>query len=185
MLNTPQNIGFGSQRYRIAVYIGNQPTMVEYQQLNDITALCKDEIAHIVKQCGNGWRKVFNVYAKLLYALDQDLFSFTECAPTWQTYRDNHLLQSHGNVALLFSAPILTGKAKSRHDCDNVIHIIMGKTYAKSLVNTALTMVPLTWLDEAFAINKKERLIVCPYFDYRQLSNSKIERLATLMKRVN
>jgi hypothetical protein len=58
----------------------------------------------------------------------------------------------------------------------------MGRTYAKSLVQSKQLTVPLTWLDGEFAINKKERVIVCPYFDYRQLSNIKIVRLATLIK---
>jgi len=58
----------------------------------------------------------------------------------------------------------------------------MGRTYAKSLVNSQLLTAPLTWLDDEFAINKEARVIVCPYFDYRQLSNIKIVRLAQLMK---
>ena len=36
-----------------------------------------------------------------------------------------------------------------------------------------------------FAIDTKNRLIVCPYFDYRQLSNRKIARLADLLLSLN
>jgi hypothetical protein len=36
-------------------------------------------------------------------------------------------------------------------------------------------------LDNDFAINRSLKIIVCPYFDYRQLSNIKIERLAELI----
>jgi hypothetical protein len=116
------------------------------------------------------------VYAKLLYALDKEVFSFSTLASTWQEYRDSFLLQANSNTALLFNAPII-----NKDHC-KTIHIIMGKTYAKSLVNSKFLMAPLTWLDDEFAINSTERVIVCPYFDYRQLSNIKIVRLAQLMK---
>lgn len=56
----------------------------------------------------------------------------------------------------------------------------MGRTYARALVNSGRLDVPLTWLDHEFAINAASRVIVCPYFDYRQLSNLKIDRLAAL-----
>jgi hypothetical protein len=179
MSNNVDNIGFGDNSYRIAVYIGNQPPMDQYQHLDHLAALRLGDIANIGQHCGNGWRKVFNVYAKLLYALDKAVFSFSTLAPTWQEYRDNFLLQANSNIALLFSAPIInTAHYKT-------IHIIMGKTYANSLVNSKLMTAQLTWLDEEFAINKKARVIVCPYFDYRQLSNIKIVRLAELMKSLN
>ena len=55
--------------------------------------------------------------------------------------------------------------------------IIAGKTYAAQL-----PLLPLTWLDNYFAINKEARLIVAPYPDYRQLSNERIARLITLMQ---
>jgi hypothetical protein len=61
-----------------------------------------------------------------------------------------------------------------------VVHIIMGKTYAKSLTLPHL----LTWLDHEFAINIHNKLVVCPYFDYRQLSNIKLMRLVKLIKQL-
>ena len=182
MLNNIQSIGFGDEGYSIAVYIGNQPLMDQYQGLNHLTALSFDDIANIGQHCGNGWRKVFNVYAKLLYSLDQQIFPYSTLAKTWQEYRNNFLLQKNSNTALLFSAPSLTEPENMQGTDKNITHIIMGRTYAKSLVQSKKLTVPLTWLDEEFAINKKERVIVCPYFDYRQLSNIKIVRLATLIK---
>jgi len=184
MLNTTQHIGFGDKCCSIAVYIGNQPPMDEYQHLDHLTALRTGDIANIVQHCGNGWRKVFNVYAKLLYSLDTTLFSFKTLAPTWQEYRDNFLLQANSNTALLFNAPILSGSDQAAYSHEKIIHIIMGRTYAKSLVNANLLAPPLTWLDDEFAINAQAGVIVCPYFDYRQLSNIKILRLAALMKSV-
>ncbi len=174
-----QDLGFGADDYQIAVYIANRPPIYEYQQLAQLTALTSGEIAHIGQHCGNGWRKVFNVYAKLLYALDKQQFNFAKLAPTWQQYRDSFLLQPYSNTALLFSAPILS--AKKQRSNKGVIHIIMGKIYAKSLINNKILTVELNWLDHEFAINQEQQVIVCPYFDYRQLSNAKIDKLAGLI----
>jgi hypothetical protein len=59
----------------------------------------------------------------------------------------------------------------------------MGKTYAKqSLPVLAIEpLVNLQWLDADFAVDPEHGIIVCPYFDYRQLSNSKIDRLVDLI----
>ncbi len=178
-----QYIGFGTDEYQIAVYIANRPPIYEYQQLDQLTALTTGEITHIGQHCGNGWRKVFNVYAKLLYALDKEQFNFASFAPTWQEYRDDFLLQPHSKTSLLFSAPQL--KLITQNANQKAVHIIMGKTYAKSLISSGSLDIELIWLNNEFAINRSERLIVCPYFDYRQLSNVKIERLAELIKELN
>lgn len=174
------DIGFGSSDYQIAVYIANRPPILEYQALTQLTALTTGEITHIGLHCGNGWRKVFNVYAKLLYALDVQQFNFASFASTWQQYRDGFLLQAHTKTALLFNAPQLIS---IKHNTEvKPIHIIMGKTYAKSLLNTGALDIELTWLNNEFAINYLQRVIICPYFDYRQLSNVKIDKLAQLIK---
>ena len=175
---TPSAIGFGCLNANICVYIANTPPLVEYQQLKVVTPLTQGEIFAIGQQCGNGWRKVFNVYAKLLYALDSTLFSFSTLAPSWQQYRDQYLLQPKSGTALLFSSPdveIMNLTAQS-------IHIIMGRTYAKKLIALGELIEPLTWLDEEFAFNRNSRVVVCPYFDYRQLSNIKISKLSEIIK---
>jgi hypothetical protein len=175
-----KNIGLGcikslaNTKYRVVVYIANTPSMPEYQKCHYMQAMRKGEITDIGIVCGNGWRKVFNVYSKLLYALDADNFSFKTCGHSWQDYRDNFLLQQNSGTALLFSPPLLQNNT-------NCIHIISGKTYAKTLMESELLNASLIWLDESFAIDIKNRLLVCPYFDYRQLSNQKIERLALLI----
>ncbi|PCI57368.1 MAG: hypothetical protein COB45_03925 [Gammaproteobacteria bacterium] len=178
-----QDVGFGTSDYQIAVYIANRPPIYEYQQLEHLTALTTGEISYIGQHCGNGWRKVFNVYAKLLYALDKQHFNFASFAPTWQQYRDDYLLQTHSKNSLLFSAPQLTPVKNNTNQ--KAVHIIMGKTHAKSLLSTGALDVELTWLNNEFAINYLQRVIVCPYFDYRQLSNVKIDRLAELIKGLN
>lgn len=173
--NQLNNIGLGCTNFTIAVYIGNKPNMLEYKQLSLISPITSGEINAINAACGNGWRKVFNVYAKLLYALDKKHFDYLALAPTWQKYRDSFLLQHNSQTALLFSPPQpSTNKAS--------LHIICGKTYAKHLLATNQLAANFIWLDDEFALDKTQNLIVCPYFDYRQLSNIKIEKLACLLR---
>ena len=133
-----------------------------------ITAMTVGEIADIASETGNHWRKVFNVYAKLMFELAPEQFF------NWQALRDEQLLQGNQHC-LLFSAPKIT-----TFD-ENKIHIVLGKGYAEmlGLVNQC------TWLSNDFAINKEQRLIICPYFDYRQLSNIKIKQLCRLIQQLN
>ena len=166
--------GLGCPNFNFAVYIANTPTMLEYQNLSQVNALASGEVKAIGQACGNGWRKVFNVFAKLLYALPKTHFSYATLAATWQQYRDNYLLQEGSQTALLFSPPCLENSG-------NTLHIICGRTYAKQLLNTGELTAQLTWLDDEFAIDKQNKVVVCPYFDYRQLSNIKIERLAEML----
>ena len=169
------NIGYGDSNFNFAVYIENRPNMLEYQSLNAVTLLVDGEISAINQSCGNGWRKVFNVYAKLLYALDKEHFVFSKQAPTWQDYRDKYLLQAQSKTALLFSAPQL-------EPSQEILHIICGKGHAKALISNGKLKANLVWLGDEFAIDSQNKLIVCPYFDYRQLSNIKIELLADLLR---
>lgn len=179
-----QPIGLGCPKCQIAVYIENTPDMMNYQSLTEITPVISGEITAIGEACGNGWRKVFNVYAKLLFALDTRLFNLVDTTSRWQNYRDQLLLQTNSDTALLFSPPDLFSPPELsptvKHDSPS-FHIIMGRTYAKRLISEGKLAVPLTWLDHEFAINEESRVIVCPYFDYRQLSNIKIEKLANIM----
>lgn len=168
-----QLIGFGDKHAHVLVYIANRPPMEQYTTLTTLLPLAKAQINSINQACGNGWRKVFNVYAKVLFALPSEYYSFAKKADSWQEFRDNSLLQKNSNTALLFSAPNL-----AEQDC---IHIITGRTYAKEMINRGMLACQLEWLDDEFAIDKANKLIVCPYFDYRQLSNIKIARLSELV----
>jgi len=179
-LPTLDFIGMGDRAFSLGVYIANKPSLPEYQELQYLSPLEQGEITRIGQACGNGWRKVFNVYAKLLYALDVRLFNFSLQASTWQLYRDHYLLQADNGTALLFTPPILDGSLLNNN---NALHLIMGRTYAKQLVNDGLK-VQLIWLNEAFAVDLAQRVVVCPYFDYRQLSNHKIEILSGMLRDV-
>jgi len=169
--------GFGDADAQVNVYIGNRPPMAEYADLAAVEPLQSGEIELINRACGNGWRKVFNVYAKLLFALDAKQFSFTAQAKSWQLFRDQYLLQAQSNTALWFSAPLLDG-------CRQKIHIIAGRTYAKAMLEAGLSA-QLNWLNNEFAVDSYHRLVVCPYFDYRQLNNEKLLFLAQLIKELD
>ena len=171
--------GLGCENFNFAVYIANRPNMTEYLGLSEMTALSTGEIQAIGQACGNGWRKVFNVYAKLLFALDKQDFAYSSLAPDWQGYRDRHLLQAGSQTSLLFSPPRLRQKLAANN---NTLHIICGRTYAKQLLANGDLVAQLHWIDDEFAIDRVNNLVVCPYFDYRQLSNIKIARLAVILR---
>lgn len=160
----------------IKVFMANRPPLNEYEDVNDLSALGVGDIYRIASETGNHWRKIFNVYAKFIFSLaaannDSVVLSYK----TWQQYRDASLLQEGSNTQLYFDhdelAALLSG------DDPYSVRIVMGKTFAESVLKD----ITLTWLDSCFAINKELGIIVCPYFDYRQLSN---ERIETLVKHV-
>lgn len=170
MISRP--VGFGAGHAPISIYIANRPQLDDYPQLNELRGLVAGEITHITKNTSNHWRKLFNVYAKLLF--DWHLLQKRENLPgKWQEYRERELFQAHSQEALLFSPPDFESHPHRAH-------LVAGKTYAASL-----NLPPLVWLDSHFAINNAYRLIVTPYADYRQLSNERIARLIELMKSLN
>lgn len=175
--------GFGDSRFMLAVYIANQPIMPEYQSLTQLLPMQEGNVDLIGKVCGNGWRKVFNVYAKLLYELDTSYFNFSGMAPTWQKYRDQYLLQVNSGTALIFSPPQLTFSG-AYCSAPKTLHIICGRTYAKKLINEGKLTAQLLWLDEEFAVDLQQGVVICPYFDYRQLSNQKIKRLSDILSTI-
>lgn len=175
MTETNTAVGLGVQNYRLALSIGNRPNMPVYKNLCSIQPVASGEIKNIGLQCGNGWRKVFNVYAKLVFSLADDKFDLVGDCENWQAYRDNLLLQPESRTALIFGATTATSQPDR-------IHIICGKTHAANLMETNQIDKQFEWFDSEFAVNPFDRSIICPYFDYRQLSNVKIDRLVTLIR---
>jgi hypothetical protein len=172
MTNPPlAPVGFGSLQSPIKIYIANRPLIDDYPAMDELRGLVAGEVDHIVRHTSNHWRKVFNVCAKLLYDSQAQQPNGNELT-CWQDYRDQHLFQSGSSASLLFSAPQL-------NDGFTRFHVVVGKTYAASL-----NLAPLVWVDQYFALNKEYRLIVSPYPDYRQLSNSRITTLINLMQSV-
>ncbi|MEM0516470.1 hypothetical protein WCN91_13770 [Pseudoalteromonas sp. YIC-827] len=168
----PQAIGFGATDAAIRVYVKNRPPLVEFQQLDTLLALDKEAIEKINSEAGNGWRKVFNVYAKWLFALHGKQGMLGEFE-SWQQLRDQLLLRKNSNTALLFSVPEFNSPA---------LHVIAGRTYAQELAAQPSLGINLIWLDREFAVDQANRVLVCPYFDYRQLSNVKIDKLCQLIR---
>ena len=171
MSHSPQDfttalIGLGKANAKLWVYIENRPPLPYYQELSELTAMQADEIAFIAKQTGNHWRNIFNVYAKLVHQLN-----ISDPAKTWQMLRDSTLLQAEGNECLLFSPPKLANLD------DNKVHVIMGRTYASKITQVE----DYHGLSPEFAVHKNKPVIICPYFDYRQLSNIKITYLCQLI----
>ena len=173
MTTTPlPTLALGDQNAAFKVYMANKPNFDFGVNDHLIHALQKGDIYACGQACGNGWRKVFNVYAKLVYAAALPLLD-SQNFTCWQDYRDGLLLQASSNTSLHFPSPNIDFEANKA----SIVHLIMGRTYAKTLDCAP----KLHWLDEEFAIHYAKRIIVCPYFDYRQLSNIKIVRLVALI----
>jgi hypothetical protein len=164
-------IGLGNNNAKIKTYIENRPPLPFYENLISMHAIESNEIADIAQKTGNHWRKIFNVYAKVAYQLKAEQLT------TWQLLRDERLLKSNSDYALIFSTPDFN---MVNINALNTVHIVMGKTYATKLGLAEKAY----WLNPYFAINENKRVIICPYFDYRQLSNIKITQLTQLIKQL-
>ena len=170
-------IGLGNPKAQLNVYIENILPLEQYQSLAVCRPMQVGEIKMIADETGNHWRKIFNVYAKIIFELKQT------SEKTWQQYRDNTLLQQHSDENLLFNLSIQALSEQlfsDQHHLKN-ISIIMGKTYATKLAIAQ----KCHWLANDFAINQERKIVICPYFDYRQLSNIKISTLCQLIKRLS
>lgn len=164
----------GNADAKINVYLGNRPNFEFPDPDSRVHSLNTGEIDAIGKACGNGWRKVFNVYAKWLFACPKQIYPYAQQFKCWQDFRDSLLLQKNSSCALVFEPPCF---AHDNPQGSGVLHVIMGRTYAKSLNLPS----SLNWITPEFAIDTENNLVVCPYFDYRQLSNSKISFLIELI----
>lgn len=156
-------IGLGDPKARLAVFNANRPPLEQYQSLDYCKAIEHHEIKTIADLTGNHWRKIFNCYAKLVFELDPQFYK------TWQDLRDECLLQNASGYGLFFSPP---------QPNNTQIKIVSGKQYWDRL-NLNITV---EWIDSHFAVSHEKRLIVSPYFDYRQLSNKKITQLVSLIR---
>lgn len=168
-------IGIGNKSASFCVYIENKPPLERYQALTTLSPINAGEIKNIADETGNHWRKIFNVYAKLYFEYTPLHFK------NWQALRDNHLLQEVSNTALVFTPPTFA-ELNTKQPIDDIcvnkkVNLIMGRTYAKKLGVSEHCY----WLSEDFAINHQASFIICPYFDYRQLSNIKIIQLTGLI----
>jgi hypothetical protein len=173
----------------IRVYLENRPPLAEYLKMDVLNCLQDGEVKRIATETGNHWRKIFNVYAKLIYSLAK-VSSPSILSPSllsqyvsWQDYRDQALLREGSDTELYFGGSRLRSNLSEKAGV--AVHLVMGKAFAERVlaedISTGIEGISVEWLDKEFAINREQRVIVCPYFDYRQLSNIKIERLVGLI----
>jgi hypothetical protein len=172
----------------IKVYLANRPPLAEYHNTRVIEHLPIGEIKRIATETGNHWRKIFNVYAKLVYCLAEKTTSpVSKQYCSWQAYRDQSLLQQGSDTelhidSLFIDSSVTSPELSIASSNDFAVHIIMGKAFSERLLaNIPEAFGRVEWLDKDFAINRALKIIVCPYFDYRQLSNIKIKCLAELI----
>jgi hypothetical protein len=165
----------------IQVLIQNRPPLADYQECEQLDSVQQGELAFIVAESGNHWRKIFNIYAKFIYQLALQTFKQGVLTQqSWQDYRDNTLLQQGSSTALVFypsSADKQGEWIRRLTQPSPSIRIVVGKGFATEV----LSDIPLLWLDDKFAVNHELGILVCPYFDYRQLSNNKILYLVDLV----
>lgn len=173
--------GLGDSTAMLQVLVDKAPPMQEFQQTAGVMPLLPGQVGQIGAHCGNGWRKVFNVYSKLIFALPAALQPTLAGCSSWQQYRDNCLLQPGSNTALLFG--VATALAVCATPAGQQLRLIAGRQHARQLIGAGAPL-QLAWLDSEFAIDVAQRLVVCPYLDYRQLSDEKIRRLAQLLQRL-
>ncbi len=157
--------GYGDANFTLAVCIEHPPEVVDCQPQVGLRPLKPGDIAKIVAQTSNHWRKIFNLFAKIQFGLTNTSHG------TWQQYRERQLLQAQSGHALLFSVP------DEQLTLNNCCYLVSGKTFAEK--NNLL--LACHDIGDGFYIHKTKRIIVTPYFDYRQLSNAKLERLITLI----
>lgn len=174
----PQNWhGIGDPVARLQVLVAKAPPMLELATATGVQPLLPGQVQHIAAHCGNGWRKVFNVYSKLVLALPSQLQPALAGGLSWQQWRDRQLLQSQSDCALLFgeATALLALQLPPRQQ----LRLIAGRQHARALLAAGAPLT-LQWLDDEFAVDVAQRTLVCPYFDYRQLSDRKIARLVAL-----
>ncbi len=167
-------LGFGNVNASLQVYIANRPPMEEFDGLNGVLPIQQATIDRINTYCGNHWRKIFNVLAKLMFARSSGGFD------RWQAYRDHKLLTESDDLCLLFNWP-QPHKSSELPLTSMPLRIIAGKSYAQSCVSE----LHWQWIDERFAIIPEHRIIVSPYPDYRQLSDRRLETLLQLIDQFN
>jgi len=162
-------LGFGNPSARLRFVVENPPPMSQYQNLSTVLPLSTQQRVLIEQECGNHWKKIFACLAKISHPI------FGQINGTWQDYRQEHLLRSGGNEALLFHH-----KGLGLSDLlakPNQVTLIMGKRLSQLL---AIDDSPCEKGD--FFEVADTSVLITPYPDYRQLSNVKIDRLITLIK---
>ncbi len=110
--------GLGDASPLLVVCAPHRPPTLEPSQRKQLSPLSGDDLNQLVLAGGNHWRKIFNLYAKLLHGL-------TPLAPDWQSCRDWRLLRSGSACALVFE--------QGWRPEPGQLCLVMGQTYGRSL----------------------------------------------------
>ncbi len=159
-------IGIGDPNAWIYIHCPHRPPLAEYEQRTTLLPAEPQELETLVAHTDNHWRKIINLYAKLMHELNAT-------HAQWQHYRDNQLLQAHSGTALMFSMP---------ETAQNRLTLVMGQAFATQCGISEARFPDLKLWQDNFRYSLSHRLILTPYFDYRQLSNKALKELAGLIK---
>lgn len=131
------------------VFILPTPPKGDYL-VDEYGRLVAPDLANVINQDGNHWRKILTIMAKLCVS-----------GENWRDYRDKDLLQT--TECILFNLPEV-------FDRKTVYFICGGKMQADMK-----QMKELTSLDDKNLLKVHNNIILCPYPDYRQFPNRLIE----------
>ncbi|WP_394170065.1 DUF6942 family protein [Saccharospirillum alexandrii] len=156
--------GLGDRSPLLVVCTPHRPPGIQSDRSKGVLPLVRNQLEQLTQAGGNHWRKIFNLYAKLLHGL-------TPLEPDWQTCREQRLLQTDSACALVFEQKWIPEPGQ--------LCIVMGQTYGRSLGWMANDQVLPA--EHPFVQHPEQAVIVTPYFDYRQLSNARLTSLVQLI----
>ena len=156
----------GATSPRVLLYLPNHP--VTTQDFNPLSP----NIPQLIEDNGNHWRKILTILAKL------------SCHQSdWKRYRDEQLLQRDECICfddtLCFNNELSLGTGLAQSP-DEQWHLVAGKASWQRL---GLDVTEFTALDEQCKVFYRDRIILIPYPDYRQMPNALIEVVVGLMGR--
>ncbi len=142
----------GAQTPRLVLYLPNPPQMPA--QAAHWTA---PDVAQLISQNGNHWRKILTILAKL-------------CSTQlhWRDYRDQQLLQQ--SEAISFGSQLHPGVEW---------HLVAGKTSWQRL---GLAPEDFDSLDTEGRVRVRGNILLIPYPDYRQFPNRTLEQVREWMQ---
>lgn len=159
-------VGLGPTSPKLLIYLPHTPNCDHLKALAEVRPAFPGELHQIGVETGNHWRKIINVTAKLGFAINDNNYS------DWQSYRDAFLCREGSEITLIFGAKKLV-------QGEHYTHIISGHQYCESICKTF----EFETLDQDFRLCRSRKVIDSPYFDYRQLSNIKLEKLHAYLLR--
>ncbi len=163
----------GSSNSKVVVLIHHflpEGTARVGKECNALTNEWREQIIHAG---GNNWRKIFNLYAKLAYQLTLA----SNRVSSWQDYRESLLLKDDGLFQLVCIGDGSLKAQLATYSSDTLV-LLTGKKCADAVG----VLEKAIWLDTEFAQIEQRNWLVCPYFDYRQLSNTKLDVLVELIQ---